>query len=603
MEFEYSKWRKLDNAASAYPAVMKNNHTRVFRFYCQLKEEVDGEILQKALDMTIEKYPMFQSVLRKGFFWYYLEHRDLKAVVHKEEKPPCSKLYIPDKKALLFEVSYHKNRINFEVFHALTDGTGAMHFLQEIVQDYLILAHPEMNLPEIPGLEKATVKDMEEDSFSQYYSSDIPKNKEKKPTAAQLKGEKLSHEDMHITEVVIPVKETLAKAREYGVSITILLTAMMLCAIHEEIPKSRQKKPIVLVVPVNLRNYFPSKSMANFFGLIDIGYTFTDTTTFEEVLIHVKEAFAKELVKEKIAMRMGKFVRMEKNPFLRAVPLEIKKYFLQAGATLSGRNNTAVYSNVGVIRLPDEYSRLIERFGLFSSTDSLQLCSCSYGNEMVLGFTSKVPGSSIEKNFQRMLKEENIPAREEKNDFPGCSAERKKETKQVFQIFTFLCIAAAVISGMVNFLMDQSLSWFWFAAAGCACTWLIVSVAYRKRRNILKNEMWQLLLVTVICILWDYFTGWHRWSVEFVMPVGAIAVLCSIPVVAKVTHLEKEEYLFYLVEACLFGCIPALLVWGGAVKFAYLAVICTGISFLTLAGLFIFRKKDTTREFKKKLRM
>ncbi len=124
----------------------------------------------------------------------------------------------------------------------------------------------------------------EEDSFSQYYSSDIPKNKEKKPPAVKLKGEKLLHADMQITEVVIPVKETLAKARSYGVSITVLLTAMLLCSIHEEIPKNRQKKPVALMIPVNLRNYFPSQSMGNFFGWIEVGYTFSDETTFQDVL-------------------------------------------------------------------------------------------------------------------------------------------------------------------------------------------------------------------------------------------------------------------------------------------------------------------------------
>ena len=64
-----------------------------------------------------------------------------------EKKPPCSQLYIPDQKSLLFRVSYHRNRINFEVYHALTDGTGAMNFVTELVQDYLILAHPEDKLP------------------------------------------------------------------------------------------------------------------------------------------------------------------------------------------------------------------------------------------------------------------------------------------------------------------------------------------------------------------------------------------------------------------------------------------------------------------------
>ena len=134
MKSGYSNWRKLDNAALAFPPATDKNDTRVFRMYCELKETVDPEILQTALVQTMEKYPLFQVVLRKGLFWFYLERREIRAVAKKEVKPPCSRLYIPDKKALLFEVSYYENRINFEVYHALTDGTGARNFLQELVQ-------------------------------------------------------------------------------------------------------------------------------------------------------------------------------------------------------------------------------------------------------------------------------------------------------------------------------------------------------------------------------------------------------------------------------------------------------------------------------------
>lgn len=63
METGYSKWRKLDNAAIAFPLVTGRNDSRVFRFYCQLKEDVDPDILQSALDQTMEKYPLFQAVL------------------------------------------------------------------------------------------------------------------------------------------------------------------------------------------------------------------------------------------------------------------------------------------------------------------------------------------------------------------------------------------------------------------------------------------------------------------------------------------------------------------------------------------------------------
>ena len=140
-------WRRLDNAAKLFPAASSKRDTRVFRFYCELKEDIQQEILQKAVDRTLEKYPIFLSVLRKGLFWHYLEQSNKRPVVREEYKEPCSSLYIPDKKRLLFQVSYYKNRINFEVYHALTDGTGAMNFLSELVQNYLILRHPAEHLP------------------------------------------------------------------------------------------------------------------------------------------------------------------------------------------------------------------------------------------------------------------------------------------------------------------------------------------------------------------------------------------------------------------------------------------------------------------------
>ena len=603
MEKGYSKWRKLDNAALAFPLVTGKNDTRVFRFYCQLKETVDGEVLQQALDQTMKKYPLFQAVLRKGLFWFYLERRDIHATVKQEKRPPCSSLYIPDKKSLLFQVSYHNNRMNFEVFHGLTDGTGAMNFLEELVQNYLILAHPGTELPRVEHEEEITPGDQEEDSFSQYYSSEIPRNKEKKPAAVKLKGEKLVHSDMDITEVILNVKETLAKARSYVVSITILLTAMLLCSIKEEIPRNRQKRPVTLMIPVNLRNYFPSQSMGNFFGWIEVGYVFEENTSFEEVLFSVKQQFQEQLQKDKIAMNMNGYVRIEKNPFVRAVPLEIKKFFLMAGANLGSRSITAVYSNIGIIRLPEEYKEYIERFGIFASTDSLQLCSCSYGNQLVLGFTSKIPDDSIQRNFMKMLKKEEISYKEEKNEFPGCGEIQQKEDRKVMQIFSFLCIVVAVVCGMLNYLTLETLNWFWFAAAGCFCGWLVVFVAYAKRRNILKNETWQLLIITVLCILWDHFTGWRGWSLDFVFPFGSLAVLGSVPVIARVNHLESEEYLYYFMQAAMIGCVPLILLWTDLVHYKIPSVVCVGISFLVLAGLFIFQKKNMTREFHKKLRM
>jgi len=599
----HSQWRKLDNAALAFPAVTGKNDTRVFRFYCKLKEEVDGDILQQALERTIEKYPLYQAVLRKGLFWFYLEQREIKATVKKEDRPPCSKLYIPDKKSLLFEVSYEKERINFEVFHALTDGTGAMKFLKELVKNYLIYAHTEEEFPDLPEEEDVTEKDHEEDSFSQYYSEKIPKLKEKKETAARIPGRRLPQEEMHITEAVISVKETLEKSRKYGVSLTIFLTAVMLCAIQKEMPREKMGKWISLMVPVNLRNYFPSQSMTNFFGWIEVGYHFEEQTKFEDVLFDVKDQFEKELTKERVGMRMNDWVRLEKNFFLRIVPLEIKSLFLQIGANFGGKSITAVFSNIGVIHMPEEYEQYIERFGIFTSTGGFQLCTCSFRDQLVLGFTSKIPSTNIERNFFQILRQQGVSCEEEKNEFPGYKREEKETGKKIFQIFSFLCIVIAVSSCMLNYILNKKISYAGFITAGCFCTWLVVTVGYKKRRNLLKNSMWQLVIVSIIAILWDYWTGFRGWSVDLLIPLASMVVLCSVPVIAKIRHLEQEEYLFYFVQISVYGLIPFLLLLFEIVKLPYPSVICSGISFLSLIWIVIFRGKELIQEVHKKFRM
>ena len=65
-------WRRLDNAAKIFPSASTGHDTTVFRFYCELNENVEHKYLQDALTKTIGQFPIFRSVMKKGLFWYYL---------------------------------------------------------------------------------------------------------------------------------------------------------------------------------------------------------------------------------------------------------------------------------------------------------------------------------------------------------------------------------------------------------------------------------------------------------------------------------------------------------------------------------------------------
>ena len=594
-------WRSLDNAAKLFSAASSPKDTRVFRFYCELKEEVKEEILQEALNQTIQKYPVFLSVMRKGLFWHYLEKSELRPVVREEYKEPCSSLYVRDKKTLLFEVTYYEKRINFEVFHALTDGTGATEFLRELVKNYLYLIHEEDLEPVELSNQYLTVKDQEDDSFSRYYDPDFPRKKKKKIRAVQIKKGGKGYEELQINEASMSVKELLGIAREKKVSMSVLLTAAFICAIHEEMSRMQEKKPVILMVPVNLRKIFPSDSMLNFFGYIEPGYQFGGgKDSFEDVLEAVKLYFQENLSKEHMAGRMNELIAIEKHKILKWAPLELKNRCIRAGAKMAEQEVTAVLSNMSVVKMPEDYAQYIEKFGVYTSTNRTELCICSFQDTLSLGFTSRYDSTNIQRNFYRILKELGASVKVAEPDFPE-DARPNYEGKKVLQIFTFCCIAAIVISIMTDIIISPGVHWSVFVAAGCATMWLTMAVGYVKRFNLLKNAAWQLLIMSGICVLWDLGTGWRGWSVNIGIPDICLLIQVVMLIISRIRSLSPREYMIYYVMAAVYSMIlPLILLVTGVIHYRTPSVICIGCSFLLLIGLILFKRKEFKEEMHKK---
>lgn len=598
-----ASWRRLDNAAKIFPATSNRKDTRVFRFYCEIKEAVDGIILQQALDKTVEKYPVYLSVMRKGLFWYYLEKSDLRPMVKEEQDPPCLNLYIRDRKSLLFQVNYYKNRINLEIYHALTDGTGAIQFLKELVKNYLVMRYQEEELPDLPlTSEDITIQDMENDSFSKYYVK--PKKEDRKALKRKpyrITGTRADYGNLHVTEGIVSSSTLQKIAKERGVSVTVFLAAVLLCAIHEEMSQSLRKKDVVLMVPVNLRKFFPSSSLLNFFGWIEPGYCFEgDNYDFQDILNTVKEYFREELTTEKVCRHMSLYMALERNPILRLAPLGLKNPVMQLANRLAQKDVTAILSNLGVISMPPEYERHILRFGVFISTPKLQLTLCSFQDDLVLSFSSAFQEENIERNFFRILKGVGIESRIIENQFP----EQKPPAYQglaCFKWVTFCSIAAVVIAIITNIIFTPKLYWSAFVAGGALSMWTALAIGFFKRYNLLKNGIWQLIILSSACILWDRFTGWHGWSLDYALPAICLTILISLQIIVWVQKIPVQEYMIYYILAGLFGLLPCLFTALGLVQVIYPSMICSGLSFLFLIGMLIFKGGDMMVELRKKL--
>lgn len=406
-----SEWSKLDNAAKIFPPNSKKSDTKVFRFSCELIEPVDKIVLQQALDITIEEFPLYKSVIKSGLFWYYFEKSDIKPVVSLEDMPPCSCLFDRDKKDLLFRVMYFKKRISVEIYHALSDGTGALQFLRTLVFHYITIKYKNEFLEKMPTMDYDASRSQKlADSFQKYYTNDKNTSKKRRVVAYKIRGQKLAEYRIKVIEGIMPINDILKMVKEYNTSLTIFLASILMCSINEDIAVRHKKNPVVLSIPVNLRKYFNSETARNFFGVINVDYNFSEYKgDINDVIRQIQKCFKEGLTHEKLSGRMNGLASLEHNYLLRIIPLKIKDISLRIANNIVDKTNTSTLSNVGRIEMPEEVKPFIESFDIFVSTNKIQACFCSYGDKLRVSFTSAFVSTDIQRKFFRTLTSMGIP--------------------------------------------------------------------------------------------------------------------------------------------------------------------------------------------------
>ncbi len=414
-----ANWYELDNAAKIVPSTAKGANTRVFRLTCELKEEVNEQVLQQALDDTIEEFPFFNCVLHRGIFWYYLEDSDLRAKVELEHTPACLPLYIPGKKGLLYRVNYFGKRINLEMFHVLADGTGAFMFFKSLITRYIQIRH---NLSEnIKPSDDFSVEEKNVDAFDDNYQKQkgLKQLGEMRSVKAyQVTGELDDNLLPHLLEGTVSAKKFLDLAHKYNSTVGVLCVALYIKAVIQGMNRHQMKKHVVVSVPVNLRQFYKSGTARNFFGVINVDYAPVDYTgELSSIIEPVAKDFKEKLSSENIEKTMNSYSTLEHNLAIKMVPLPIKDFTIGRFDAAAKRGVTTSMSNLGQIKMPDEVSDYIDRFSAFMTAASQQVCVCTFRDNMVFGEVSPFKTHKTMLNFFRCLSEEGLEIELGTNDY------------------------------------------------------------------------------------------------------------------------------------------------------------------------------------------
>ncbi|MDO4732342.1 MAG: hypothetical protein Q4B50_02330 [Bacillota bacterium] len=417
-------WMKLDNAAKIYPAAMRRDWTAIFRFSMNLTEKVDPQILARALHATMPRFPSFSVRLRRGMFWFYLDHNPGEPELQEDVANPCVRMKLRENRHFMFRVRYYDTRIAVEFFHVLCDGSGGLCFIKTLVAEYLRLKYGA----KIPrGAEilncKETPKEEEwEDAFLRYAGRQTRSRQE--PDAYFLPGASEPPDGIHVVTGIIPVKEVLSRAKAMGVTLTEFLTAVLIQSVdsiqRKNVRREGHLKPVKVCIPVNLRAIFPSSTLRNFSFFVNPGVEARlGEYSLEEIAAIVHHQMGLEVTEKNLRARFSVNVRSEQNPILRVTPLFLKNLVMRAVFYRVGdRKTSTTLTNLGRVQLPPEMSKYVQRMDLVLgplSRNRAVSAAISYQDTLYYTFTNTMKSRELEREFFHRLVKLGIPVKVESN--------------------------------------------------------------------------------------------------------------------------------------------------------------------------------------------
>ena len=415
-------WLRLDNAAKIYPAARSRKWMALFRVSITLTEPVDDAILQKALRQVVKRIPLLSYRLKRGVFWYYFDWHEAQPAVQPDARNPLLPIDLQENGGFLFRVRSFDKRIALEIFHALTDGTGGVTFLLTLAAEYLRLRHgPRMpDAPLMLDTREAPDREEWEDAFLRYARDAVrPRGEE---AAWRLRGSREPHGYLHLVTGIMDTQALIALAKGMNTTVNSLLAAILLKALLKAREKSprKGKKPVKLSLPVNLRRYYPSRTLRNFSSYVNVPvHPEYGNYELEDLIKLVGHTMGLETLEPLINARFSANVKAERSRLIRVFPLFLKSAVLKMMYRATGENYmTSTLSNLGLIKLPPGMAAHTQRMDFVLGAAMRTPISCaalSAAGHTTVTFSKTIREAEVERVFFTTLIELGVPVTIESN--------------------------------------------------------------------------------------------------------------------------------------------------------------------------------------------
>ena len=400
----------IDNASILYLSLMRKDHCNSYRFSMTLTEPVSPEILQTAVDRVYRRFPSVIAGFQPDFFQYF--QVPVKEPPKVQPDPGCLITMSREEiRNCSFRVYYRDHTVSIEAFHALADGYGAIACFTTMMADYLRLKHG-ISIPITEPL-----LDPEQDPMESEIEDSYLKYQQGKPLhlpsryAYQLPGGNSDRSSVYTHTIQLPTAKLLDASRAHGVSVTTLISTAMAASVME-IQKKQENtgklRPVRIMVPVDLRRMFPSRSLRNFILYV---LPTMEPVDNEKDMAALLRSFGKQMTsqldKKQLASIMAYNVKTQGSWYFRIIPISVKLALMRLAYRFFGEsNNTITVTNLGNVRLPDEMQPYVEGFDVTLTPRVRSPYNCailSYNDQLSVRISRFPKESELETIFVRNM--------------------------------------------------------------------------------------------------------------------------------------------------------------------------------------------------------
>ncbi len=169
------------------------------------------------------------------------------------------------------------------------------------------------------------------------------------------------------------------------------------------------------------------------------------------------------------------------------------------------------------------------------------------------------------------------------------------------KIIIFISIIGVVVSFGIDMIFPSEINWPILFMLAVISIWVGLIIIVQKRFHIPKKILWQVIIISILAVFWDYKTGWRGWSLDYVIPVACVSAMIIMYVTAKIMKLSIRDYVTYAFLDGIFGIIPVLFIMFDLVNVIYPSIISIGFSIISISAIFIFEGKEIRTEMNKRM--